>query len=107
MTTRFTTARDLINHVLTTEAIEGAARFSHGGWYDGKTAEMAGAFRGYAETRVRVRDLPAAKRAELNIPADADPAADVYNPAYRTWEELPADVRNKNVPPLALLLYHL
>lgn len=105
--TKFTDARAFLNHVLTSELIEGAARASHEGWLTGKQKELSGAFRGYGPKRVRVRDLSAAQRADLRIPADADPALDVYNPAYVGWADLDQDVKNKNVPPLALLLYHL
>ncbi len=103
-----TNARDFLNRVLTTDMIEGAGADSHGGWYAAQKAKLddpTNPFRGYGPKRLRVRDLSADSLTELGIALDANPGADVYHPLFRSWAELDADTKNKNVPPLAVLCY--
>jgi hypothetical protein len=105
------TAKTFLNGILTTEKIEAAATFGHNdGWLANKKKaleDLNNPFRGYGESRIRVRDLSVERRVELGIADDADATADVFHFLFREFSDLDADNKNKNVPPLAILCYTL
>jgi hypothetical protein len=97
------TAQELLDHYLSTELLEGAARAAHEAWRETKHAaleDLANPYRGYGPKRIKVRDLSAEERVAL---PDADPSADVYHPLDVSYEQLDGDSRNKNVVPMVVL----
>jgi hypothetical protein len=104
------TAVNLLNKILTTAQVEGAAAVSHNGWLAPKQAAKENPndpFQGWGPERVRVRELTPEQRQELGIAEGASPGADVYHPLFKPFEELDTDTQGKNVLPLAVLCYGL
>jgi hypothetical protein len=98
---------EVLNYLLTTQAIEEAARYAHDIWRAGKHMALEdpeNPYRGYGPVRIKVRDLPEDERAALG---NVDPGLDVFHPLDVPFDELPGDGQNKNVLPLVFMCYSI
>lgn len=97
-------SRDVMDYLLGTNHVEYAAMSTHNAWLAGKTSDLEDPhdpYRGYGDTRVKVRDLSLEQRRAMGIRDDADPSKDVFHPLHRPFVDLSPDVKNRNVVPMA------
>lgn len=102
--TSMVSARDIIDYFIRSKHLLAPAAEGHASWRQGKNAALQdpnNPYRGYGPERLKVGNLTAAQRRELEIADNADLAADVYHPLDVPFMQLSPDMHNKNIVPMA------